>query len=139
MKLSYLLEKTHLFKRRHKASLQTIHSVLIGDLGVVFLSRFRFELTYLRIIHRILRRRFIRRKYLFKKLYYWVLVTPNHIVSAHSKNIRMGGGVGLALRVCIDVRPGHRLLETQGFSYLWLRQAVHYWRYKWYSPLLIIS
>lgn len=118
MRLAYLLEKTHLFKQRHKTILQTLQPTRIGSLGIIFLKRFRFEFTYFRIIHQTLRRRFIRRKHLFRKVYYWILITPNHIVSAHSKNIRMGGGVGLALRVCIDVRPGHRLLETAGVSFL---------------------
>lgn len=139
MKLAYLLEKKHLFKQRQKSVLQRAQSPLIGEFSVTFLNRFRFEITYLRSVHRVLRRGFVRRKYLFRRIYYWVLAVPNHILSAHSKNIRMGGGVGLALRICIAIKPGQRFIETRGFSPLWLRRVVSVWRYSWSSNLLIMG
>ena len=106
-------------KRTTKPSKET--KLKFGDYGLLFNQQGLFEIKYIFILRRLLRKLRIkknkkRRKVLIRSRMIWFVLFPNFIISKKSKNSRMGKGKGSLVRWSIRVRQGLVFLEFRGFS-----------------------
>lgn len=120
--VKYDLSLAHptMFKRRKKLSSKTT-DLKFGDYGLFFSHQGRFEIKYVFILRKILRKlkkkkSKRRRRILYKSRLIWFVLFPNFIISRKSKNSRMGKGKGDLQRWTIRVRTGLVFLEFKGFS-----------------------
>jgi len=109
-----------MFKRRKKLNSKET-KLKFGDYGLFFSQQGRFEIKYIFILRKILRKlkkkKPKRRKITFNKTrLIWFVLFPNFIISKKSKNSRMGKGKGELERWTIRVRSGLVFLEFRGFS-----------------------
>ena len=110
-----------MFKRRKKLNNKET-KLKFGDYGLFFSHQGRFEIKYIFILRKILRKlkkkKPKRRKITLNKArLIWFVLFPNFIISKKSKNSRMGKGKGELERWTIRVRSGLVFLEFCGFSY----------------------
>lgn len=122
--VKYDLSLAHptMFKKRKKLSTKKTE-LKFGDYGFSFSQQGRFEIKYIFILRKILRKlkkkkSKRRRRILHKCRLLWFMLFPNFIISHKSKNSRMGKGKGNLQRWTIRVRQGLVFLEFRGFSYL---------------------
>lgn len=98
--VKYDLSLAHptMFKRRKKLSSKET-KLKFGDYGLFFSHQGRFEIKYIFILRKILRKlkkkKPKRRKVTLNKArLIWFVLFPNFIISKKSKNSRMGKGKG---------------------------------------------
>lgn len=120
--VKYDLSLAHptMFKRRKKLSNKET-KLKFGDYGLFFSHQGRFEIKYIFILRKILRKlkkkKPKRRKITLNKTrLIWFVLFPNFIISKKSKNSRMGKGKGELERWTIRIRSGLVFLEFRGFS-----------------------
>ena len=109
-----------MFKKRTTIPSKSV-KLKFGDYGLVFNQQGLFEIKYIFILRRLLRKLKIkknkkRRKVMIKSRMLWFVLFPNFIISKKSKNSRMGKGKGSLVRWSIRVRQGLVFLEFRGFS-----------------------
>lgn len=73
----------------------------------------------------------------FFKPKYWIMFLPNFILTQKSKNARMGAGVGKFLRLTSIVYPGKSIIKTWHYSYIFLKNVIKYFSFKFKSGFLI--
>lgn len=98
-------------------------SLRYGNYGLVFNHEGRFEIKYIFMIRKIIRKMKPKkarkkRKVFFKPKMIWFFLFPNFIISQKSKNSRMGKGKGDIIRWTIRVKSGLVFFEFNGFSNL---------------------
>lgn len=139
MSLEELLERNHVYKRRIKKYSNTETSLQWGSMGIGSSYFHRLELVYLRLFKSIFRRKFLRATTMYFKPSYRIFIHPNFLLTAKSKNSRMGCGVGLLVRSVVKLSAGQIFLECIGYSLLWLIRVYTLIRYRYpYRISLII-
>lgn len=131
MNLSYLLERKHIFKNRRIKSNKRKFKFKIGNSAFFSLKIQRFELVYLRGFKKIIRRRCIKIKSLFKRRKIWFFLRPNCILSSKSVNARMGAGVGSLVRICVWLKSYKSFVEFQNYSFKWCRRLNSIFRFRY--------
>lgn len=121
--LDYYLKKSHVFKKRVNKKLKLVWQNLKPTyftkryLTIISLKKQKFELVYIRIFKKFLRKTYCKTKMRFFRPKFWLKIFINALLTKKSKNARMGAGVGGFLR-CIHVStPGSRLLVLKLFFY----------------------
>lgn len=101
--LDYYLKKSHIFKKRtnknFKLQWQNVKNKYIS---IVSIKKQKFELVYIRIFKKFLRKTYCKTKMRFFRPKFWLKIFINALLTKKSKNARMGAGVGNFLR-CIQV------------------------------------
>ena len=129
MNLNYILKRKKIFKKRIFQKKIKIEKLRAGTIGLISLKKQRFELIYLRFIKKLLRKRHIRRKMLFRRRKYWFFLRPNCSLSGKTTNSRMGAGVGALVRIAINLEAYTSFVEFKYYSgpYLkYLHKALKY-------------
>ena len=124
MSLAYYLNKIHLFKNK-----QTRNYLPIPKYGTIFfyaLKILQFEFVYIRVLKKLLRRKYFKAPLRFFRPKFWFLLKANSVISQKSKNARMGAGVGLKLRIVRLIWANSLVCEFWGFHYLTLLKIQHY-------------
>lgn len=85
-------------KNRRFYSLFFEPSLYLGDCGFYFGRGFRFELVYLKLLRKRIKRVIRRAKVDSQFRYTWLNLRINFPISKKAKNARMGKGVGSFLR-----------------------------------------
>nr|YP_010147343.1 50S ribosomal protein L16 [Thuricola similis]QQP22154.1 50S ribosomal protein L16 [Thuricola similis] len=121
--LDYYLKKSHVFKKRINKNLKLVWQNLKSTyftrkyLTIISLKKQKFELVYIRIFKKFLRKTYCKTKMRFFKPKFWLKIFINALLTKKSKNARMGAGVGSFVR-CIHIStPGSRLLVLKFFFY----------------------
>ena len=104
MNLNFLIKKKHIFKRRKNYKFKKLNKLYSYN-GLFSTNSFRFEMVYLKVIKKLFRKKYIKKKVNYIKTKYWVMVKPNFLLTMKSKNSRMGSGVGSYVRVCSIIKP----------------------------------
>lgn len=128
MNLNFLIEKNHIFKRRKKNYYK--YSNNLPSNGIYSLHQFRFEFIYLKVFKKIFRKRYMKKKPVYLKTKFWLMIKPNFLLTMKSKNSRMGSGVGLYVRVTSIVKPNRPLILIKQYSLFFIRNAVKYLKLK---------
>lgn len=117
--------KKHLFKKRHfcKKISNIGPKLKFGTSGLYTTIKQKFEFVYIRVIKKFFRRRYIKGRVPFFKPQFWMCIGINYILSAKSKNARMGAGVGVWVRSAFLVPIFFFLLEFKYYSALYIRQV----------------
>ena len=120
--VKYDLSVAHpvMYKNRFKTQPKKTE-IKFGDYGLAFVQQGRFEIKYIFMLRRMLKKLRIkkhkkRRRMWFKSRFIWFFLFPNFIISKKSKNSRMGKGKGELQRWTIRVKQGLVFLEFRGFS-----------------------
>lgn len=136
MNLDLLLKKKHIFKKRISQPTHTKFK-LYNKTGVFTLNAFRFEFVYVRSFKKLFRKKYIKKKSRLLHTKYWVLIKPNFLLTAKSKNSRMGSGVGVYIRVCSRIKNNSPLLFFQFFSRQLVVKYIKYLKKKLNLNLMI--
>ena len=126
-----LFEANHIYKRRRKVIFNKFRRLSWGNSGVYIMVYSDFEFVYLKLFRKICKRKWLKKKVRHVPPRYWLFITPDYIVSAKSKNSRMGCGVGLVVRALTKTLPGHILLEFRYFSRMWISRVVQAVRHRY--------
>lgn len=116
MNLNYILKRKKIFKKRTKKQIIRLIRHKVGSLALISLKQQRFELIYLRFLKKLLRKRHIRRRMLFRRRKYWFFLRPNCFLSGKSTNSRMGAGVGALVRLAINLQSYVSFVEFRYYS-----------------------
>lgn len=131
MNYNYFFLKKHIFKQRyHKPTYVSNIKLRFGFLGLISMKRQFFEFVYFRFVKKLIRRKYCKSYTRFCTSKFWVFIKPNFILSAKSKNARMGAGVGILIRLICQLYKYFSLIEFVGFSYLALRKISSYLNFK---------
>ncbi len=125
--------KKHIFKKRINPSrfCSEFHVKLkFGTCGLYTTMRQKFEFVYIRLIKKFFRRRYIKSTIPFFKPQLWVCLRVNYILSAKSKNARMGAGVGMWVRSSFLVPIFFFLLEFKYYSPSYIKQVNSFLNFK---------
>jgi len=136
LNIDYYLKKKHIFKCR-RLKIPTILRNKNKEFYIYTTKAFRFELVYIRLFKKLLRRKFIKANTRFFKLKYWVNLKPNYILTKKSKNSRMGAGTGNFLRLSNIIKPGNFIIKTYMYKLKTLQYINKYLNYKLSKNFLI--
>lgn len=129
MNLSFLIEKNHIFKSRK----QKLSRFKYSDKKYSTISneiQLRFELINLKIIKKLFRKSYFKRRMRFVLSKYWVMIKPNFLLTMKSKNSRMGSGVGLYVRVSSIIKPNTSVILIKNHSSFILKKIIKYFKKK---------
>ena len=129
MNINYLLKKKHLFKKRIKTTIGYEFKAY-KNYGIYTLNAFRFEFVYARVFKKLFRKKYIKKKSKYLNTKFWILIKPNFLLTAKSKNSRMGSGVGAYIRVCSRIKNNKPVLLFQYYSKAFLVNCVKYFKKK---------
>ena len=87
-------------------------------------------MLYLKVIKKLFRKKYKKKKVNYLKTKYWVMIKPNFLLTIKSKNSRMGSGVGTYVRVCSIIKPNTPLILYTYHSLFLLRKYVQYFKLK---------
>ena len=125
------MQRNHIFKNRVQNLVKRKYKFKIGTSGLFSLKPQRFELTYIRGIKKIMRKKHFKgnSRFRFRKL--WFFLTPNIILNSKSTNSRMGAGVGKLVRIAIKLHSYKSFVEFKFYSPHWLRRVHLATKYKY--------
>lgn len=129
MNVDYYLKKKHIFKKRQTTSI-CLAKVYNSQWHLYTTRKFRFEYVYIRVLKKLLRRKFIKATTRFFKPKYWLTLSPNYILTKKSKNSRMGAGTGSFVRLCNIIAPGCTFLRTHLYRLKTIKYLNKYLCYK---------
>lgn len=129
MNLNFLIKKKHIFKRRKNYNIQTQRSEYF-NCGIYTINPMRFEFIYLKVIKKLFRKKYIKKKTNYLKTKFWVMIKPNFLLTMKSKNSRMGSGVGSYVRVCSIIKPNKPLILFRYHSIAIIRKNIKYFKSK---------
>lgn len=137
MNLDFFIKKKHIFKNRKKPlpKVNTFKTKII--LQAYCPKKFRIDFVIIRLLKKLLRRKFIKAKTRFFKPKYWIFIKPNYLLTQKSKNSRMGAGVGKLIRLTSIINPGKTLFKTWYYTIKYLRSILTSMLYKVPVQLLI--
>lgn len=130
MNINYLIQRDHLFKDRKLRIINRPLKLNIGTSGLFSYKIQRFEFVYLRILKKIIRRKYIKRTMRFRYCKFWLFLNPNNILSKKSTNARMGAGVGSYVRLSIKLKSYVSFVEFKNYSSLFLKKIQNITRYR---------
>lgn len=140
MSLNSLLDKNHVYKQRRSSTATCLSPLQWGSSGFQVQERHRFELVYLRTFKLVFKRKFLKARTRYFRPSYRIYLHPNFLLTAKSKNSRMGCGVGLLVRAVVLLQKGRIFIECLGYSLLWISRVYTAVRYCYpYKFFLIIS
>lgn len=114
--MTFLIKRDHMFKKRYFDALLSRFKLRWGTLGLLSLKVQRFELVYLRGFKKILRRRSLRIKSRHVQPKLCFFLKPNALITAKSRNARMGAGVGAFIRVYTKLAQNKTFIEFKRIS-----------------------
>lgn len=124
----FFLRQKKFFKRvkphhrlRTLKIIKNVPRLHLGDAGFFYIIGFRFDLIYLKLLRRLIKRAIkpAKKDAIFRKV--WLNLITNYPLSKKAKNARMGKGKGKFVRWAIRIYPGKFICEFQGFP----QQALH--------------
>ena len=102
------------------------NSVYRKYINIFNINQIIFYLINLKILKKLFRKRYIKKKMRFIITKYWVIVRPNFILTMKSKNSRMGSGVGNYIRICSIIKPNTTIIMTKNYSINILKKIIKY-------------
>lgn len=121
MRLKYILNRKHIFKHHNKFIYRKF-KLNVGNSGLFSLKNQIFELVYWRHLKKLVRRRHLKLKMLFKRRKFWLFLKPNLMFKSKSVNARMGAGVGKFIRLAIFLKSYKSFIEFRHYSPAWLKR-----------------
>lgn len=116
MNLNYILKRKKIFKKRYFKKILKNEKCRVGTLGFFSLKQQRFELVYLRLFKKFIRRMHTKRKMHFRRRKYWFFLRPNCFLTGKTTNSRMGAGVGSLVRLAIVLPAYTSFIEFKYYS-----------------------
>jgi ribosomal protein L16/L10AE len=101
-----------------------------GDGGFSLVQNLRFDLVYLRLLRRAIKRSIRNYRGLSQSRHVWLNLRPGYPISKKGKNARMGKGHGAFFRWAIRLRPHAVFISFLGLSPYALKRVAHrlnYW------------
>lgn len=136
MNINFLIKKKHIFKQRFVSTTKyTIKNYL--NHAIYSTNAFRFEFVYLKTIKKLFRKKYIKRKALYLHTKFWIMIKPNFLLTAKSKNSRMGSGVGLYLRVCSRIHSNTPIIFFKYYPKAFILACLKYLKKKLNLTFLI--
>ena len=89
----------------------------------------RLELVYIKIIKKIFRKKYIKKKSK-SKTKYWIVFKPNSMLTNKNKNSRMGSGVGFLVRFIRKLKPNKKLINFFSYTTHFLNKVKSFYYYK---------
>ncbi len=129
MNLNFLIKKNHIFKRRKFYYYKFIMNKN-KKVAIYLEHQMRFELINLKIFKKLLRKKYYKKKTLFKRLKYWLMIRPNFLLSIKSKNSRMGSGVGNYVRVASIIKADTPIFILKNYSENIIKKLIKYVKMK---------
>jgi ribosomal protein L16/L10AE len=116
--------KAH-YKKRTARTFHRLPRLSLGDCGFFYYHEFRFELIYLKMIRRRIKRlvRNAKRDSVFRQV--WLNLRANYPLVKKPKNARMGKGKGNFFRWAVRLAPSRIVIEFRGFAYKGLCYVAH--------------
>lgn len=136
MNINFLIKKKHIFKNRHKPT-TSCNFRKYHNHAIYATNAFRFEFVYLKTMKKLFRKKYIKRKALYLHTKYWIMIKPNFLLTAKSKNSRMGSGVGLYVRVCSRIHKNRVLMLFRFYPKAFMLGCIKYLKKKLNLTLLI--
>jgi hypothetical protein len=128
LNLNFLIKKKHIFKKRYHMPYKYILNNTITN-GIYSRNRTKFELINLKVFKKIFSFK-KKKKNLYKKKKYWMMIKPNFLLTMKSKNSRMGSGVGVYVRVVSLIKPNKPLILLKKYSIFFVRLVIKYLKLK---------
>ena len=129
MNLNFIIKKTHIFKQRKK-KIFLYNKLNLNSRGLYTFNKSRFEFIYLKVIKKTIKKKILRKKPIFLKRNFWLMIKPNFLLTMKSKNSRMGSGVGKYVRVCSIIKPNKPVILTKQISEIYLFKLIKYLKLK---------
>lgn len=129
MNLNFLIKKKHIFKRRKLYNVSP-PTLKYFNSGIFTLNPIRFEFIYLKVIKKLFRKKYKKKKTNYLKSKFWVLIRPNFLLTMKSKNSRMGSGVGSYVRVCSVVKNNTPIIFFKYLSLFLIKKHIKYFKMK---------
>lgn len=131
MNYDYYMKRKHLFKKRTNNLQKKNYPLKFGESSLCSAKKQRFDFVFIRNIKKLFRRRYCKVKMRFFRPKFWLTLHVNCICSSKSKNARMGAGVGLLVRLVMQLERGYNLLEFKYYPLYFLEKAKNYFEFKW--------
>jgi hypothetical protein len=111
----------------------------LGDAGFYYFHEFRFELIYLKLLRKWIKRGVRLVKKDSPKRQVWLNFHVNFPLVKKPKNARMGKGKGGFFRWAVRLAPTLMFMEFQGFPQLALRRVLHKCHYAHTTPPTLLT
>ncbi len=139
MTLLELKKKKHIYKKYQSIYSYNLKKKNITNICMINLKRTFFEFIYFRIIKKLIRKKFKKKKNVFYKAKYWVYIKPNFLIKAKTKNARMGAGVGGLIRVNSFIKINMILLKFKRYNITLLKKIYKILIYRLPLKLLLFK
>lgn len=140
MNLNYYMLKKHIFKKRERFfTTKKTPKLKFGSVGLYSTRRQKFEFVYIRLLKKFFRRKYIKAYIPFMKPKFWLFVRSNYILSAKSKNARMGAGVGALVRTVFALPPLFFLMEFRHYPAKYVSNVCLFFSFKTKVSLLVYA
>ena len=139
MNVDYFIKKQHIFKKRKFYYPTYIRNLYWGSAAYLSMVQQRFDFVYLRTFKKLFKRKFFKSRIAFYKPKYWLCLDINIILSAKSKNSRMGAGVGNFVRLSMQLIPKKTLIEFKWYEFTFLKKVVKYLYHKCSLQVLLVK
>jgi len=124
------MRRNHMFKKRYSLRKELLPAPCSGNFTIYSPYKQAFNLVYIRLIKKLLRRKFIKAQVNFFKPKYWFYLKLNFILASKSKNARMGAGVGAYVRLVSVLHPFYKLIEFKKYSVKFIKKVINFVEFK---------